>query len=102
MEFTGRLITGDFEENTMTFEIEGEIKLQAGKYKIVQIEAGNQVKNNVGLGIVGKRFSSCSFHEAAILARTIPIDQAEQKLKSYLSGQPITTEVKGNLKVILD
>lgn len=45
----GGLITGDFEENTMTFEIEGEMTLQAGRYKIVQIEVGNQVKNNVGL-----------------------------------------------------
>ena len=45
MEYTGQLITGDFEENTMTFEIEGEMKLQAGRYKIVRIEAENQVKN---------------------------------------------------------
>jgi len=49
MEYTGRLITGDFEDNTMTFEIEGEMTLQAGRYKIVQIEVGNQVKNNVDL-----------------------------------------------------
>jgi hypothetical protein len=53
MEFTGRLITGDFEENTMTFEIEGEMTLQAGRYRIVQIEAGNPVKNNVDLADVG-------------------------------------------------
>ena len=54
MEYTGRLITGDFEDNTMTFEIEGEMTLQAGRYKIVQIEVGNQVKNNVGLADVSK------------------------------------------------
>jgi len=56
MEYTGKLVTGDFEDNTMTFEIEGEMKLQAGKYKIVQIEAGNQVKNNVGLAGVRRSY----------------------------------------------
>ena len=45
MRYTGQLVTGDFEENTMTFEIEGEMILQAGKYSIEQIEAGKQVKN---------------------------------------------------------
>lgn len=54
MEYTGRLITGDFEDNTMTFEIEGEMILQSGRYKIVQIEVGNQVKNNVDLANVSK------------------------------------------------
>ncbi len=53
MEYTGRLVTGDFGDNTMTFEIEGEMTLQAGRYKIVQIEVGNQVKNNVDLADVG-------------------------------------------------
>jgi hypothetical protein len=52
MKYIGKLVTGDFEENTMTFEIEGEMTLQAGKYKIVQIEAGNQAKNNVCLADV--------------------------------------------------
>ena len=50
MKFTGQLITGDFEENTMTFEIEGEIVLQAGKYNIEQIEVGNSGKN-LGSGL---------------------------------------------------
>ena len=30
------LITGDFENNTMTFEIEGEMILVAGKYIIIK------------------------------------------------------------------
>ena len=55
MEYTGILITGDFEENTMTFEIEGEMILQAGRYKIVQIEVGNQVKNHGVLADVSHR-----------------------------------------------
>lgn len=55
MEFTARLITGDFGDNTMTFEIEGEMTLQSGRYKIVQIEVGNAVKNNVDLAeVVGQ------------------------------------------------
>lgn len=31
----GELLTGDLEENTMTFEIEGEMELKAGRYAIV-------------------------------------------------------------------
>ena len=54
MEYTGQLVTGDFEENTMTFKIDGEMTLQAGRYRIVQIEVGNAVKNNVDLADVGK------------------------------------------------
>lgn len=38
MKYTGELITGDFEENTMTFKVEGEMTLQAGKYSIASIE----------------------------------------------------------------
>ena len=45
MKYTGQLVTGDFEDNTMTFEIEGEMILQAGKYSIEQIQVGNQVEN---------------------------------------------------------
>lgn len=45
MKYTGQLVTGDFEENTMTFEIEGEMILQAGRYEIKQIEVGNKGKN---------------------------------------------------------
>ena len=45
MKYTGQLVTGDFEENTMTFEIEGEMILQAGRYEIQQIEVGNKGKN---------------------------------------------------------
>ena len=45
MKYTGQLVTGDFEDNTMTFEIDGEMVLQAGKYEITKIEAESQVKN---------------------------------------------------------
>lgn len=41
MKYVGRLVTGDFEDNTMTFLIEGEMVLQAGKYAIEQIKLGN-------------------------------------------------------------
>jgi len=49
MKYTGQLVTGDFKEDTMTFKIEGEMTLQAGRYSIEQIQVGNQVKN---LGLV--------------------------------------------------
>jgi hypothetical protein len=46
----GTAITGDFEDNTMTFEIEGAMVLAAGKYAIVPIEDYDKlVKNNVVL-----------------------------------------------------
>lgn len=48
------------------------------------------------------KHSSISFAEAATLANIIPIDQAEQKIKSYLTKQPITVEIKGELKVIIE
>lgn len=56
MKYTGKLVEGDFELNTMTFEIEGELILQAGKYSIEQIEIGNgrQVKN-LNIADVSKR-----------------------------------------------
>ena len=50
MKYTGQLVTGDYEDNTMTFEIDGEMILQAGKYYIEQIQVGNQVKN---IGVLG-------------------------------------------------
>lgn len=59
MKYTGQLVTGDFEDNTMTFEIEGEMILQAGKYEISQIEVGNKVKN-LGIANVSKRLSKLS------------------------------------------
>lgn len=42
----GKLITGDFEENTMTFEIEGEMILQAGQYAIVPIDKYIKLNNS--------------------------------------------------------
>tara|TARA_R110000765_G_scaffold425919_1_gene540036 strand:- start:584 stop:868 length:285 start_codon:yes stop_codon:yes gene_type:complete len=33
----GKMITGDFEKNTMTIEVAGEMKLKAGSYAIVPI-----------------------------------------------------------------
>tara|TARA_R110000803_G_scaffold192272_1_gene255077 strand:- start:2009 stop:2221 length:213 start_codon:yes stop_codon:yes gene_type:complete len=36
MEYIGQLVSGDFEDNTMTFEIEGLMVLKVGKYKIVR------------------------------------------------------------------
>ncbi len=34
----GELLTGDLKENTMTFQIEGEVNLKAGKYIITPVE----------------------------------------------------------------
>jgi hypothetical protein len=41
----GELITGDLEESTMLFKIEGEMILKAGRYAIVPIEEYNNLIN---------------------------------------------------------
>lgn len=58
-----------------------------------------QVKN-CNLGVVGKRY--ISFEQSASLAGGKRIDQAEQLIKSKLSGEPQTVKIKGKLKVVLD
>ena len=50
----GTATTGDFEDNTMTFEIEGDMTLCAGKYAIVPIEEYNRLVNNFALDSVIK------------------------------------------------
>ena len=45
------LISGDFEDNTMTFEIEGDMILKAGKYIILTEEE----HKNLSLSSVSKR-----------------------------------------------
>ena len=47
MIYIGQLILGDFEENTMTFEIEGEMTLKAVKYKIQQVSIENSINKPV-------------------------------------------------------
>ena len=34
----GQIVTGDFEENTITIEVDGEMELQAGKVAVISIE----------------------------------------------------------------
>jgi hypothetical protein len=42
-----------------------------------------------------------TLREVALMIRLMPTDQAEQKIKSMLSGQPGTVEIEGELVVIL-
>ena len=42
----GKMITGDFSDNTMTFEIKGKMILCAGTYAIVPIDEYNKLINN--------------------------------------------------------
>lgn len=46
MKYKAKLVSGDFSKNTMTFEIEGEMILQAGEYQIIQISEGNALPIN--------------------------------------------------------
>jgi hypothetical protein len=36
--FKAELVSGDFEDNTMTFEVKGEMTIRAGKYVILSQE----------------------------------------------------------------
>lgn len=87
MKYTGQLVTGDFEENTMTFEIEGEMILQSGKYEISQIEVGNQVKN---LGI-----ANVSNNEVALKAFV------EEYVEAFEDGQGSDTALYRQAKSLL-
>jgi len=60
MKYTGQLVTGDLEENTMTFKIEGEMILQAGKYTITRIENERELKN-CDIGSVSHSY--CTAHK---------------------------------------
>ena len=55
MEYTGTLITGDFEDNTMTFEIKGAMLLQAGDYKIQSLDKHGKPVNSDFISDVTKR-----------------------------------------------
>ena len=59
----GTAITGDFEDNTMTFEIEGDMTLCAGKYAIVPIEAYNRLVNNFALDNVSYSDPNCMIQD---------------------------------------
>lgn len=48
----GELVTGDFEENTLTIEIDGEMVIQAGRYALVPIDDYNQLVKNCDLAVV--------------------------------------------------
>ena len=50
----GTMVTGDFGDNTMTFEIEGKMILAAGKYAIMPIKEYESEFNNVDLADVNK------------------------------------------------
>jgi hypothetical protein len=70
----GTAITGDFEDNTITFEIEGDMVLAAGKYAIVPFDDYNKiVKNNVVLDNVSNR-------------RELLIADAENELLKQIQG----------------
>ena len=43
---------------------------------------------------------SISIEETALFIRTMPTDQAVQVMKSKLTGQPVTSEIKGSLVVV--
>jgi len=47
--FIGELIGGDFDEGTMTFEIEGAMSLRAGRYKIIQFDEYIDMENKIEL-----------------------------------------------------
>lgn len=47
LRFYGKMITADFDENTMTFEIENEMVVQAGDYVILTLKDYAELVNGV-------------------------------------------------------
>ena len=82
---------GDFSDNTMTFEIEGEMILCAGKYAIVPIEDYNQLVNNVVLDIVIWRCTKDLFMESGTQVFTKGKTYKKEKSNSDF----VTTDDKG-------
>ena len=47
-----------------------------------------------------QQMKAISIEETALFIRTMPTDQAVQVMKSKLTGQPVTSEIKGSLVVV--
>ena len=77
MIFKGDLITGDFQDKTMTFEIEGEMTLQAGNYTILPTKMYEELVN-------GANTESKALHIDSVMPRKLT---AENGAKSLLIGE---------------
>lgn len=57
MKYTGTLISGDFEDNTMTFEIQDpQMILQAGEYTITRNDGESLVTDEVLSGVTTRNW----------------------------------------------
>ena len=80
----GTLAGGDFEENTMTIEIHGDMMLRAGNYAIVPIDEYNQLANQdkqreLLIGLL--QFERNKGYEKTTLVNQEIVDQYLQQLK---------------------
>lgn len=75
MIFKGNLITGDFQDKTMTFEIEGEMTLQGGNYTILPTQMYEELVN-------GAKSEKEALHIDSVMPRLLMEEQLHLKTGS--------------------
>jgi hypothetical protein len=93
-KYIGELVTGDLLENTMTFEIDGEINLQAGKYEIVQISVGNQDENKNKMKD-RKPWSFCETPEEKCTMNYCDDNGCQNRQRNYVEANDLIADVVG-------
>tara|TARA_R110000744_G_scaffold5533_1_gene19684 strand:- start:55 stop:429 length:375 start_codon:yes stop_codon:yes gene_type:complete len=92
------LVSGDFEEKTMTFETEGEMILKAGKYKILTDEQLKKHSLNFGDWLM----NNCDLSEDSSLWSYEGEDYTNEKLYDFFieeyTGEKISTDLDRLLK----
>ena len=58
-KFKGKMVTGDFQENTVTIEMEEPIVLKAGEYMVIPVEKYTEPELLEALQKILSNFKSC-------------------------------------------
>jgi hypothetical protein len=74
LRFYGKMITADFEEKTMTFEIENEMVVQAGDYVMLTL---SDYANLVSENKTSNESEVCSFENKCTLYQKSNCKQAD-------------------------
>jgi len=91
----GELLTGDFEENTMTFEMQGDFTLKAGEFAIMPIDEYKQLLENAKPTFNGELILTLESKNDWI--RKVPNHLPE---KNYHNEQFIWIDANGNTLVM--
>jgi len=81
MKYKGRLLTGDFDENTITFQIEGDFILRAGKYNISKLHSDVSYIGDLHTGDFYENTMTFKIHHAlSLLAGKYTIERIEEEM----------------------